>query len=220
MPRIARAVAEGYPHHVTQRGNYRQVVFKDENDFIQYKTWLKDYSHKFGLKIWAYCLMNNHIHFICVPQTEDSLAKTFNTLHMRYTQYFNRQKGAKGHLWQGRFYSCPLDEIHLYAAIKYVESNPVRANLVKEPEEYKWSSVNGHISGNDPLLSRDCHLEGDIKDWQAYLKERDDNRLIDSIRKNSLTGRPCGEDAFIQKIEKILGRNLKAQKRGRPGKAQ
>jgi len=220
MPRIARAVAEGYPHHLTQRGNYRQVVFEDEDDFIQYKTWLKDYSQKFGLKIWAYCLMNNHVHFICVPQTEDSLAKAFNTLHMRYSQYFNRKKGAKGHLWQGRFYSCPLDEIHLYAAIKYVENNPVRAKIVKEPEEYKWSSVNGHISGNDPLLSRDCHLEGDIKDWRAYLKERDDNRLIEGIRKNSLTGRPCGEDAFIQKIEKMLGRNLKAQKRGRPGKAQ
>jgi len=82
MPRIARAVAQGYPHHVTQRGNYRQTVFEDDEDFLQYKTWLKEYSKKFGLKIWAYCLMTNHVHFVCVPQREDSLARTFNTLHM------------------------------------------------------------------------------------------------------------------------------------------
>ena len=129
MPRIARAVAPGYPHHVTQRGNYRQIVFEDEEDFQQYKTWLKDYSGKFGLKIWAYCLMNNHVHFVCVPTKEYSLAKTFNTLHMRYSQYINRKKGAKGHLWQGRFFSCSLDEIHLYAAVRYIENNPVRAKI-------------------------------------------------------------------------------------------
>lgn len=147
--------------------------------------------------------MNNHVHFVCVPTKEYSLAKTFNTLHMRYSQYINRKKGAKGHLWQGRFFSCSLDEIHLYAAVRYIENNPVRAKIVKAPDDYKWSSTKGHINKEaDPILTGDCHLETEIKDWRGYLIEKEDERLLDDIRKNSLTGRPCGTDAFIQKIEK------------------
>ena len=76
MPRISRVVAVGYPHHVTQRGNYRQVVFDSETDYLHYLQWLNDYSRKYSLKIWAYCLMSNHVHFVVVPMKEDSLAKT------------------------------------------------------------------------------------------------------------------------------------------------
>lgn len=219
MPRIARATAKDYPHHVTQRGNYQQPVFKDEENFIQYKTWLKEYSQRYGLKIWAYCLMNNHVHFVCVPLKDDSLSRTFNTLHMRYSQYFNKKKGAKGHLWQGRFFSCILDERHLHAAIKYIEKNPVRAKIVRSPEEYIWSSARYHVNKEqDPLLDGDCHLEAEIKNWLLFLKEKDDDQVIEDIRKNSLTGRPCGDDTFIQTIEGLLGRKLKAMVRGRPRK--
>lgn len=221
MPRIARATAIGYPHHVTQRGNYQQPVFEDKDDFIQYKTWLKEYSQKYSLKIWVYCLMNNHVHFVCVPLKDDSLPRTFNTLHMRYSQYFNNKKGAKGHLWQGRFFSCILDERHLYAAMRYVENNPVRAKIVKSPEEYKWSNARGYVSKDDePILNGDCYLKKEIKDWLVFLKEKDSNQLIEDIRKNSLTGRPCGNDTFIQSIEGILGRKLKAMTRGRPQKGK
>jgi len=219
MPRIARAVAQGYPHHVTQRGNYRQTVFEEDGDFIQYKTWLKEYGKKFGMEIWAYCLMTNHVHFVCVPRREDSLAKTFNTLHMRYSQYFNRKKGSIGHLWQGRFFSCSLDEAHLYAAIRYIEKNPARAKIVRSPENYKWSSAKSHIkSETDPVLWGDCNLTTRIQDWRGYLMEKEDDRLVSAIRRNSLTGRPCGGDAFIRKIGKIVGRDLMAKKRGRPRK--
>jgi len=103
MPRIARAIAPGHPHHVTQRGNYRQLVFETEDDYRQYITWLKDYSGKYGLHIWAYCLMSNHVHFICVPQNQDSLAKTFNALHMRYLQYVNQKKGQGAICGRGSF---------------------------------------------------------------------------------------------------------------------
>ncbi|MFA4915766.1 MAG: transposase [Syntrophales bacterium] len=87
MPRIARIVAEGYPHHVTQWGNYRQPVFEVDDDYQQYLGWLKEYSSKYALDIWAYCLMSNHVHFICVPIKKDSLSLTFNMLYMRYAQY-------------------------------------------------------------------------------------------------------------------------------------
>jgi putative transposase len=219
MPRIARAVALAYPHHVTQRGNYKQPVFEDKDDFIRYKSWLQDYIHKFSLQIWAYCLMSNHVHFICIPQTEETLSKTFNTLHMRYSQYFNRKMDVKGHLWQGRFFSCVLDERHLYAAIRYVENNPVRANIVERAENYIWSSSRGHIlRGSDSLLSGDCYLEEDVKDWRSYLNEKDDIQMIKAIKKNTMTGRPCGNDTFINDIEKLLGRELKAKAWGRPRK--
>jgi putative transposase len=219
MPRIARAVAVGHPHHITQRGNYRQQVFQGDEDYLQYLEWLKSYSRKYSLKIWAYCLMGNHVHFISVPMEPDSLAKTFNTLHMRYSQYFNMRNKANGHLWQGRFYSCVLDERHLYAGIRYLETNPVRAGIVKKAENYKWSSARSHVKGKtDPVLSNDCYLFKKIKDWSAYLKEKEDVSVVDAIRQNTRTGRPCGGDRFAEKIEKLLGRRLAALPRGRPRK--
>jgi len=220
MPRIARAVAVGHPHHITQRGNYRQQVFQGDEDYHQYLEWLKSYSTKYSLKIWAYCLMGNHVHFILVPIEPDSLAKTFNTLHMRYSQHFNIRNKATGHLWQGRFYSCLLDERHLYAGIRYVENNPVRAGIVKKAEDYKWSSAKSHVKGkSDPVQSNDCYVLKKIKDWSAYLKEKEDVLLVDAIRKNTRSGRPCGDHLFAQQVEKLLGRRLVALPRGRPRKA-
>jgi putative transposase len=219
MPRISRAVATDLPHHVTQRGNYKQSVFEEDNDFRHYLQWLRDYTRRYSLKVWAYCLMSNHVHFVCVPTGEDSLARTFNTLHMRYSQYFNRKKKAKGHLWQGRFYSSILDESHLFAAIRYVENNPVRAGVVDSPDEYRWSSVRGHINrDSDPILSQDCPLAKEIGDWLEYLKEEDDKVMIDKIRSSTRTGRPCGDDGFMSRMEALLGRQLKALPRGRPFK--
>jgi putative transposase len=116
MTRISRVVAVGHLHHVTQRGNYRQTVFKTDQDYLLYLDWLKTYCQKHSLKMWAYCLMGNHIHFITVPMEEDSLARVFNTLPMRYSQYINDRRNARGRLWQGgqgRFFSCVLDERHL-----------------------------------------------------------------------------------------------------------
>ncbi len=219
MPRISRVVAVGYPHHITQRGNYRQSVFESDEDYIQYLKWLKEYSEKHSLKIWAYCLMKNHVHFVGVPIKDDSLAKVFNTLHMRFSQYFNQKKKARGHLWQGRFYSCILDERHLYAAIRYVENNPVRARIVEKPHEYKWSSAKSHVYGEtNAILSDDCYLVKEKDNWLEYLMETDDPVMIDNIRHSSKTGRPCGDELFIEKMENLIGRKLRALPKGRPRK--
>ena len=220
MPRIARVVVKEYPYHVTQRGNYRQRVFDDEEDFVQYKLWLQEYSQKYGLKIWAYCLMSNHVHYVCIPRANDALGRTFNTLHMRYSQYFHKKKGVKGHLWQGRFFSCALDEKHVYAAVRYVENNPVRAGMTGSPDGYTWSSTLGHMMRvADPLLSNDSTIGIEAKDWLTFLGKESDDEAIKDIRKNSLTGRPCGDDSFILNIEGLLGREkLKAGKCGRPKK--
>jgi len=219
MPRIARAVAVGFPHHITQRGNYRQRVFEGDEDYLYYLEWLKECSKRYSLKIWAYCLMPNHVHFIAVPIEPDSLAKTFNTLHMRYAQRINMRNKSAGHLWQGRFYSCVLDERHLYAGIRYVENNPVRARLVKKAEGYQWSSARGHVeSRTDHVLSEDCYLVEMIKDWSIYLRENEEASLVEEIRKKTKTGRPCGDDKFILKLEGMMRRRLSALPWGRPRK--
>ena len=98
MARMARIIVPNIPHHLTQRGNYRQIVFDTNNDRVQYLSWIKEYSERYGLKVWAYCLMDNHVHFIVVPSDTDSLAKTFNQAHMRYSQYHNEKIGQRGHL--------------------------------------------------------------------------------------------------------------------------
>lgn len=161
--------------------------------------------------------MSNHVHFIAVPMKEDSLAKTFNTLHMKYSQYFNRKKESRGHLWQGRFYSCILDERHLWTAVRYVENNPLRAGIVEKPHEYNWSSARGRIYGESiPVLSEDFYLTKEIDDWSLYLMERDDNTLINNIRQNTKSGKPCGDEPFIKKIEGLLDKKLITLPRGRP----
>jgi len=220
MPRVARTVAKGYPHHVTQRGNYRQAIFESDEDFIQYLKWLKAYSRKYGLDIWAYCLMDNHVHFICVPKHEETLARIFNMLHMRYAQYINRRRNASGHLWQGRFYSTILDEAHVYAAVRYVENNPVRTGMVKKAEDYRWSSAREHIDAAPEVVSGNCFLQQEIRNWRKFLSAREDTAMAQEIRKSSMTGRPCGDESFIKKLEKRFGRRLKALPRGRPKKAE
>lgn len=219
MPRISRVVAVGFPYHITQRGNYRQRVFERKDDYIRYLDWLKTYSSKYSLKIWAYCLMENHVHFIAVPMEPDSMARTFNTLHMRYSQFMNQRHNTTGHLWQGRFFSCMLDERHLYAGMRYVENNPVRARIVKKADEYRWSSAGSHVYRRvAPVLSNDCHILESVSNWSAYLKEKEDKHLIDAIQRNTKTGRPCGDSRLILRLEKMLGRRLHAMPRGRPQK--
>ena len=219
MPRVARIIAKDYPYHVTQRGNYRQTVFESDADYRQYLTWLKEYSEKYSLDIWAYCLMSNHVHFVCVPRDDNSLARTLNTLHMRYSQYYNRKKGITGHLWQGRYFSSILDDTHLYAAIRYVENNPVRAGIVREPEDYTWSSARGHCGiVSDGILSDTCHLCDEIDDWPRYLREDESAEVVERLKVNIMSGRPCGDEDFRKSIEAVVGRSLNIRPRGRPRK--
>jgi putative transposase len=219
MPRIARVVATGLPHHITQRGNYQREIFANDRDRSRYLSWIKSYSIKFGVKIYAYCLMTNHVHFVAVPLNENSFAKTFNTAHMRYSQYFNRRIEANGHLFQGRFYSCVLDERHLMAAARYVERNPVRAGLVNKPWDWKWSSARAHIGDEQEIFSEEEFLnEMGIKPnhWREYLNDFDNEVWIKEIRQHTLNGRPLGSEIFVGKLEHIFGRPLKALARGRP----
>ena len=152
MARIARVVAPGLPHHIIQRGNRRQKVFFKEGDYSQYLELLEDYSSKFNLDILAYCLMPNHIHLIATPHTGTGLAQAIGETHRNYTRFINFREKWRGYLWQGRFSSYVLDERYLLSATRYILLNPVKANLVKKPWDYKWSSARHHLKmGNTPL---------------------------------------------------------------------
>ena len=139
MPRIARVSAAGYPHHITQRGNNKDEAFFDDEDRRVYLDVLKRYKDKHKMKILAYCLMGNHVHVLAVPEKETTLARGIGGTNLLYTQYINRKYNRSGRLWQNRFFSSVVEEEpYLWAVIRYIEQNPVRAKLVKRAEDYEW----------------------------------------------------------------------------------
>ena len=220
MARESRIIAKTYPHHVTQRGNYKQLIFEGASDYSFYLVWLKDYSLKYHLDIVSYCLMPNHVHFIVIPQEYDSLAKTFHILHTKYSQYINKRKNQKGHLWQGRFYSTILSKDHLKEAIRYVENNPVKAKMVKSAEDWDWSSSRYYIKGESkneiPLYSFKKYLG--INDWKDYLSGKLDNVILEEVKLKTYSGFPTGKIEFVHRLEKELGRKIIPNKPGRPKK--
>jgi putative transposase len=220
MSRVARVVVPGFPHHITQRGNRRADIFETDGDWKAYLRFLKGYSEKRGLDIWAYCLMTNHIHLVAVPKTEAALSLAMRDTHTVYAMYFNSRTRLSGHRWQGRFYSTPLDENHLWAAVRYVEMNPVRARMTLRAEEYPWSSAAPHCGlRDDNLLSANFPPPGVVADWAVWLRDgHDDNAAADAIRKQTRMGRPCGSPRFLEQLEILLGRALQSGKPGRPGK--
>jgi putative transposase len=219
MARLARSTVIGYPHHVVQRGNYDQAVFETDADYRRYLDWLREYAVRYSVDIWAYCLMPNHVHFICVPKADGALARTFNTTHMRYAQYFNGKREVAGHLWRARFMSCVLDEPSVHEEVRFIENNPVRAGIVTLAEAYPWSSARSHVTGEaDPILNDGSATRSSVTDWGAYLQNRGEEAVIRRVREHLKTGRPAGDAAFVRELEGILGRRLEALPRGRPRK--
>ncbi|MBS3819951.1 transposase [bacterium] len=218
MPRVARVVIPGFPHHIIQRGNRRQKVFFQDEDKAFYLKLLKFHSRKEGIAIWVYCLMDNHVHFIAVPEREDSLARGIGELHRKYTNIINIRHNWKGFLWQGRFISYPLDDRYVYTAVRYIEQNPIKAGLVQKPEDYSWSSARSHVFKEEDDLLSDFPLLSEIPDWSSYLREpvtEEDRRLLLQHEK---CGRPLGSKDFLRKIERITGRPVIKRKPGRPRK--
>ena len=215
MARIARAVAPGIPHHVTQRGNRRQQTFFNDEDYQFYLVLMSEWCMTFQVDVWAYCLMPNHIHLIAVPETKDGLNLAIGEAHRRYSRRINFREGWRGHLWQGRFSSFILDDRYLLACTKYVELNPVRAGLVKKPEDWPWSSAGSHMNGKDDILVKTKPLlEIANKPWEKFLVSDTQEQEIALLRKHERTGRPLGGDSFIESLERLLDRDLKPQKPG------
>lgn len=201
MPRRSRVVIPGEAHHVTQRGNNRQNIFLEEEDFENYCYWINEYASKYNIDIRAYCLMKNHVHLVVVPKDTEGMALFFRTVHMRYAQYFNWKRKGVGHIWQSRYFSCPMDNEHSFWAIRYVEQNPVRAGMVESAWDYTWSSAKWHVGENNSkyIYVKDANIVDKDK-WREYIEYKD---LFsdDLVRKNTKKGLIIGDGALFLKSE-------------------
>ena len=219
MSRMARLVVPGLPHHIVQRTRRRADLFPDRLDPHRYLDLLAEYAAKHGLGIRAYCLLKDHVHLVAVPEREESLAAVMKPLAMRYAQYVGRSAGGRprGRLWQGRPQSCPLDETHFWAAVRYVERHPVESGLVVRAERYGWASGRthcGHVP--NPLVTGRLERLGVVDDWAAWLRDPPDPALVATLHACTRTGRPAGSPEFVARIEKGCGRPLAAPAPGRP----
>jgi len=213
MARMARVVIPNIPHHITQRGVRRMDTFFDDEDYEMYLSLLREWCLSSGVEIWAYCLMPNHVHLIAVPDSEQSLARGIGETHRRYTRFINFKKGWKGYLWQGRFASFPMDEDYLLNSVRYVELNPVRAKLVKKAEDYRWSSARAHVNGHDDMVVKVQPMLDRVEDW-AELLASGDQAAFDELRMHERTGRPLGQDSFVNQMSLLTGRMLGRKKPG------
>ena len=210
MPRNARVVAPGIPYHVTQRGTNREQVFFAIGDRKLYLQLVRENLSEADVRILAYCLMTNHIHFIAVPEREDSLAVMFGRAHGRYSQAVNIRRGRCGHLWQARFHSCPMSPAHLEVGLRYVEANPCRAGIVDRPEDYRWSSAAAHVLGeadrSGVLDLRYWERAGGIQTWAEIHGKPEDIKEITELRKCTYGGRPFGAEDFVDEMERRFQR--------------
>jgi putative transposase len=225
MARLARVVVPDVPHHVTQRGNRRQDVFFCEADYAAYLALVSRSCAEEGVRCLAWCLMPNHVHLILVPPRPDSLRGALAEAHRRYSREINRAHDWTGYLWQGRFASYPMAPAHLMTAVRYVELNPVRAGLVAQAEEWRWSSARAHVIGKGDGLTDVAALAPVHRNWRAMLKHGLEAGDLDpeveaAIEMHQRTGRPWGDAAFVEAIEQATGRTLAPQRPGRKRKQE
>lgn len=206
MSRIARIVLENIPYHLTQRGNGRQQVFFDPQDYRLYLDLLRNYSEDAHLRLWAYCLMPNHVHLIAIPERPEAMASALGRTHADFARHFNLRRRTCGHVWQARFFSCPLEAAHLWRAAAYVERNPSRARIVEHPGEYPWSSAPVHLglTANAGFLDLSAwQAEYTAHHWSTVLATGVDEEAFGRrLQEASRRGRPLGSDEFAQNLEK------------------
>jgi putative transposase len=219
MARLARIVVPGIAHHVTQRGNRRQPVFFTEEDYAAYVELVSAACRERDVRCLAWCLMPNHVHLILVPVDVDGLRGALAEAHRRYSRRINFAHGWTGYLWQGRFASYPMDDAHLIAAIRYVELNPVEARLVVEADDWRWSSARAHLRDAHDDFTDVAALAGIHRNWRAMLRHGAEAGDADAVAEAAIeaamrTGRPLGDEAFVEQLEAASGRTLKRRKPG------
>jgi putative transposase len=216
MPRTPRRILPGIAYHITQRGTNRQTVFFRDADHAAYLRLLGENLAEAQVRLLAWCQMTNHVHLIAVPAHEDSLAILFRRTHGRYAQMINAQRNRSGHLWQNRHFGCPLSESHLYRALAYVELNPVRAGIVREPDRYQWSSAQVHLGlspGRYRLLDLDFWRDqGAAEAWRSLFATPADPVEIRQLRRCTFAGRPYGDEDFLARFEQLFQRRFRRLK--------
>lgn len=207
----------GYLYHVTQRGNYRQNVFSEDQDRVVYLKLINENAKKYGVKIYAFCLMDNHVHFLLKPEKRMSMAHLFRVGHMKYARYYNVKNKRKGHLWQARYYSSMVVGKHIKVIFRYIENNPVRARMVKYAWHYSWSSARAHLGKKYEIIELADEKEYiDRKNWKSYLMKREDGSVLTLIRKRTKKGIMLATNEIIARMEEQLGVKILRKSPGRP----
>ena len=202
MSRKRRLIIPQIPVHITQRGNRREYIFRDDEDKEKYIKSFQFYRKKYKVKLYAWCLMDNYVHFVVEPQNKNGLARLFCALNTKYVRYFHTKYGAKGRLFGDRYFSTCLDEEHLYEAIRYVELNPFSANMESKPGEYSWSSALERLKTRSTYYLHKLPEYFEVNNWWAYLTENLDLKSVwSSIRSSTINGKPIGNFDFLNFIK-------------------
>ena len=228
MPRQPRLIVLGYPYHIILRGNNKCAIFYNDKDRRFFLESLKKAKEKTDSKIYAYCLMKNHVHFLIEPSREDGLADMMQSLGRRYVPYINSVYKRTGTLWEGRYRSSLVgNDEYLTACSRYIELNPVRAKIVRYPHEYRWSSFRAKVEGK---MEDFLDLDPIYIEMGKTSKERQDNygKLVlegtpeYELNLIRLTTQKCGiigSGSLKEKIAKLVGRSVVLRARGRPKKS-
>jgi len=228
MARHRRLGPKEIPQHVIQRGNNRKQCFTSNQDFAAYVHWLKMYSEKYAVRIHAWVLMTNHVHILCTPALENKgVSLMMQSLGREYVRYFNTSYNRTGTLWEGRFKSCLVQATdYLLNVYRYIELNPVRAKMVTDPADYKWSSYRINALGvesdlchpHELYIALGNHKHERLQTYQLLFNEQLSSKLVSEIRKCSHKELVLGNNDFTTNMEALLERKLKRQTLGRPKK--
>jgi putative transposase len=227
VARLPRLTVPGYPHHIIQRGNNRQALFADRDDYLHLLEYLAEGGQKYDVAIHAYVLMSNHFHLLATPAHQTSLPSLMQALGRRYVRRFNDRHARSGTLWEGRYKAAVIEsERYLIACMAYIELNPVRAGMVAQPGDYPWSSY-AHQTGvrHDPLITPHSlywALGNTPFSREAAYRSIVETGLpaeqVSSLTAATLRGWALGEAPFVRDLEQRTGRQVIRRQAGRPHK--
>ena len=227
MPRKPRFYLPDIPIHVVQRGHSREPVFFEDSDYKAYLHWFLEAVERYHCQVHAFVLMTNHIHFLITPKNKDTISRVMQYVGRYYVPYINYHYGTSGTLWEGRYKASLVQEDnYLLSCMRYIELNPVRANMVSHPQDYPWSSYHANAEGKNIKLIRSHPVYqalGKSKTerldaYKALFKAHIPDDEIKTIRRAWETGTPLGNDYFKEKIERKLQCKIGQDRRGRPSK--
>lgn len=229
MPRRPRQCPPGFPVHVVQRGNNRQICFTSDADLKAYANWLREAGDRYGVDIHAWVFMTNHVHLLMTPSDADSISRCMQHLGRLYVRYFNRRYRRSGTLFEGRFKSSIVQtETYYLACQRYIELNPVRAGMVVDPADYRWSSYRAHAFGkivpmwkpHTEYLALGATAQDRTSVYRQFVAQRLSEQTISAVREALKKGLVLGDDRFKKQVERVTGVRQHHLKRGpRPAKS-
>lgn len=215
MPRIARGLADNQIYHIINRGNRRETVFHDNNDYERFLKLLIEAKDKYNIEIYAYCLMPNHFHLVIYTKYADSLSQ-MHWISSSYVRYYNKRYNISGHLWQGRYKSFIVQEdTYLLVLLKYVEANPKRARIVKDCCEYRYSSARNRVENKEDLIISKPPIELP-NNWYSYINSQEKDIDTQSIRNCINRQSPLGDENWKYMVAKKYNLESTLNPRGRP----